>query len=76
MASGGQFARIVQPRRLMLVALAANAPCNGVLFTAGLPLVLMAALTAMRLSAGDSGAAGSDLTRARIGFVRRRPGDP
>ena len=38
----------------MLAALAANAPCIGVLFTEGLPLVAMAALPPMRLQCGDS----------------------
>jgi len=52
-ASGGHFERIDPLRRLMLLALAANAPCIGVLFTAGLPLVAIAALTAMRLPCRD-----------------------
>jgi len=52
MAGGGQLARIVPPRRLMLLALAAGLPCFGVLFSAGSPLMLMAALVAMGLSAG------------------------
>jgi hypothetical protein len=60
----------------MLVALVADAPRIDVLFVAGLQLVLMAALTAMRLSAGASGAAGSHLKRARIHFVLHQPGCP
>lgn len=52
MAGGGQLARIVPPRRLMLLAMAANLPCFGLLFTAGSPLWLTLALTAMGLSAG------------------------
>jgi MFS family permease len=52
MAGGGQLARIVPPRRLMLTALAVNAPCLGLLFVASSPLPLMAALVALGLSAG------------------------
>jgi MFS family permease len=52
MASGGQLARIVQPRRLMLVALAANLPFFSALFLANSPLLLMSALVAIGLSAG------------------------
>lgn len=52
MAGGGQLARRVAPRRLMLAALAANVPGFAAVFTAGSPVVLMAALTAVGLSAG------------------------
>lgn len=52
MAGGGQLARIIPPRRLMLLALFANLPCFAALFAAGSPLVLTLALTAMGLSAG------------------------
>ncbi|CAD5371987.1 Major facilitator superfamily MFS_1 [Rubrivivax sp. A210] len=52
MAGGGQLARIVPPRRLMLMALAANLPCYAVLFTADTPAVLMAALALLGLGLG------------------------
>lgn len=52
MAGGGQLARIIPPRRLMLLALLANLPCFAALFSAGSPLALTLALTAMGLSAG------------------------
>lgn len=52
MAGGGQLARIVAPRRLMLLAMAANLPCFALLFAAGSPLWLTLALTAMGLGAG------------------------
>ncbi|MFT3955532.1 MAG: hypothetical protein QM722_14410 [Piscinibacter sp.] len=52
MAGGGQLARLIPPRRLMLLAMAANLPCFGLLFAAGSPLWLTLALTAMGLSAG------------------------
>lgn len=57
----------------MLVALVADAPCIGVLFVAGLQLVLMATLTVMYLSSEVSSAPGSDLKQARIRLVRHRP---
>lgn len=52
MAGGGQLARVIPPRRLMLLAMAANVPCFGLLFAAGSPALLMLALTVMGLSAG------------------------
>jgi MFS family permease len=52
MAGGGQLARHIPPRRLALLALLALVPCFGALFTASSPLMLMAAFTAVGLSAG------------------------
>jgi MFS family permease len=52
MAGGGQLARHIAPRRLVLLALLALVPSFGALFTAGSPLLLMAAFTAVGLSAG------------------------
>lgn len=52
MAGGGQLARHIPPRRLVLLALLALVPSFGALFTAGAPLLLMGAFTAVGLSAG------------------------
>lgn len=52
MAGGGQLARRIPPRRLMLLAMAANLPCFALLFAAGSPLWLTLALTAMGLGSG------------------------
>ena len=52
MAGGGQLARHIAPRRLMLLALLANLPGFGLLFGASSPLLLMAALMLVGLSSG------------------------
>src|SRR5258706_6721112 len=52
MAAGGQLARIVAPRRLILAALAMNLLSFAALFSAGSALVLTLALTVMGLGAG------------------------
>jgi MFS family permease len=52
MAGGGQLARRIAPRRLMLLALLANLPCFGLLFSAATPAGLMTALTLVGLSSG------------------------
>jgi MFS family permease len=52
MALGGQLARVVAPRRLIVAALALNTLTFAALFTAASPLALTLALTAVGLSAG------------------------
>lgn len=52
MAGGGQLARRLAPRRLMLAALLANIVTFAALFNAGSPLALTLALIAVGLSAG------------------------
>jgi MFS family permease len=52
MAGGGQLARLVAPRRLMLAALLANVATFAALFSAGSAAMLTLALTAVGLSAG------------------------
>lgn len=52
MAGGGQLARVISPRRLMLAALAGNVAAFAALFSSGSPLVLTLALTGVGVSAG------------------------
>jgi len=52
MAVGGQVARVIAPRRLILVALAANVLGFAAIFSAGSVLVLTLALGAVGVSAG------------------------
>lgn len=52
MAGGGLLARIVAPRRLIVVALAANVVMFAALFSAGSVLALTLALTAVGIGAG------------------------
>ncbi len=52
MVSGGQFARIVPPRRLMLAAMAVQTAALGAMYGAQTPLALTLGLVVMGLGAG------------------------